>query len=135
MSAAAIECPMCGTSFDGATLCDSCPLNGSCQTAGCPACGYGDVDGAASTIVRAFRALRRRRDGDGATLATAHEGRACTVAAVDPSVQARVAVYGIEPGREVTVLQRSPLAVVRVDEVEVAIERSLARLVALESAR
>jgi Fe2+ transport system protein FeoA len=126
---------MCGTWFDGATLCDTCPLNGSCRTACCPGCGYGVVDGATSTVVRGFRALRRRRAGDGATLETAPEGRPVTVAAVDPSVRTRVAAYGIEPGREVTVLQRSPLAVVRVDEVEVAIERSLARLIALERAR
>ncbi|MBI5311127.1 MAG: ferrous iron transport protein A [Actinobacteria bacterium] len=39
----------------------------------------------------------------------------------------RLQAYGIAPGREIEVVQQSPVTVVRVDHVELAFESSIAR--------
>ena len=46
---------------------------------------------------------------------------------IDPTQQEQIIAYGLAPGRIVTVLQQRPMTLVMVDEVELAIEGSVAR--------
>lgn len=46
----------------------------------------------------------------------------------------RLQAYGVAPGRELEVIQQSPVTVVRVDHVELAFERSIARGIVVEPA-
>lgn len=48
-------------------------------------------------------------------------------ASADDCWRRRLQGYGIAPGRELEVVQQSPVTVVRVDHVELALERSVAR--------
>ena len=43
--------------------------------------------------------------------------------------------YGIAPGREIQVIQQSPVTVVRVDHVELAFESSIAREIVIEASK
>jgi len=56
-----IACTMCGHHFDPReqAACGGCPLNAGCALVCCPACGFGSADPERSTLVRAYRRLRR----------------------------------------------------------------------------
>lgn len=137
-------CAMCGLRFDPAEHvgCASCPMQGGCALACCPACGYSFVDPSTSSVLRLSARLSsrlRRR-------AAAVKADAGTLRAVGPGGRARVAgldglplgpreqleAYGLAPGRDVVVLQTAPVTVVRVEHVEIAFESSLARRIRVE---
>lgn len=44
----------------------------------------------------------------------------------------RLQAYGVSPGRELEIVQQSPVTVVRVDHVELAFERSVARQIIID---
>jgi len=46
---------------------------------------------------------------------------------IDPVQQEQLLAYGIAPARAVRVLQQRPLTIVMIDEVELALETSVAR--------
>lgn len=128
---------MCGTTFDPAeaSACSSCPLGADCSLACCPACGYSTVDAHRSTLARLARRLgsAARRSSpsarDEAPLSQAAPHTSVRVDGVDELPawrQNQLAAYGLAPGRLVDVLQVSPLVVVRVEHVELALERRLA---------
>jgi Fe2+ transport system protein FeoA len=140
MSAAElVTCAMCGFDFDPAegAACASCPLGAHCALSCCPACGYSTLDHRSSRAARlALRLLGRRgRRAQAASrtpsLADAGPGSLVRVARVElPSWRrARLAAYGVAPGRDVDVVQTSPLVIIRVEHVELALERELARAI------
>lgn len=46
---------------------------------------------------------------------------------IDATQREQILAYGLAPGRPVTVLQQHPMTLVMVDEVELALESSVAR--------
>lgn len=46
---------------------------------------------------------------------------------IDPTQREQIIAYGLAPGRALTVLQQHPMTLVMVDEVELALEDSVAR--------
>jgi Fe2+ transport system protein FeoA len=49
--------------------------------------------------------------------------------ALPADYQARLQAYGLNPGAEVVVLQHSPVVIVRIEELELAMEADLAEMV------
>lgn len=47
--------------------------------------------------------------------------------AIDATQREQIIAYGLAPGRALTVLQQRPMTLVMVDEVELALEDSIAR--------
>jgi Fe2+ transport system protein FeoA len=141
-----ITCPMCGQVFDAAAhvACQSCPLNKGCQLVCCPSCGYETVDPSQSRLVRwAGRAFAR---GSFKGRARAGEGRSNATSLVDippggwaqvvgflvglsEERKAHLQSYGLTPGTWVRVVQHSPVTVIQVEQLELALEGDLARQV------
>ena len=46
---------------------------------------------------------------------------------IDPTQREQIIAYGLAPGRALTVLQQQPMTLIMVDEVELALEDSVAR--------
>lgn len=46
----------------------------------------------------------------------------------------RLQAYGVAPGRDLEVIQQSPVTVVRVDHVELAFERSISKSIVVQEA-
>lgn len=146
---------MCGHRFDPEEhkACGGCPLNDSCLLACCPSCGYSMVNPDRSRLVslwtrlanlptRLTAAWRLRRPGAatpiGSTrLSDARPGSVMQVVEIDASVSVwheQLQAYGLAPGREVKVIQQSPVTVVRVEHVDLAFESNIARGIVVEPA-
>ena len=135
-----LVCALCGTRYDAdeAVACATCPLGARCRLVCCPACGYGTVDGGGSRLVGLGRRLLRRgaRPVE-ATLATCPPGARVLIDTVDALPEAereRLAAYGIVPGSSVHVVQSSPVTIVRSEHLELALERGIARAIAVAEA-
>jgi Fe2+ transport system protein FeoA len=55
-------------------------------------------------------------------------------ARVSPDHRAHLIAYGLQPGREVRVLQHSPVTVVQIEFTELALETALAKAIQVEEA-
>jgi Fe2+ transport system protein FeoA len=162
--AESIQCGMCGEHFDPAVNpgCAGCPVNDGCLLACCPACGYSMPNPARSRLVRLAARIadavgsrgraRRvlsvtgRRSRSRADVTTAANAPTLADAAPGTSVRVRgigagavewrehLQAYGISRGREITVVQQSPVTVVRVDHVDLAFETRIAREIAVDAA-
>ena len=141
-----ITCPMCGHEFEpyAGGVCAQCPLNKKCTVlACCPYCGYEVVNPRGSRLARW---LNRRLPGlfaqAGSGTASGAEQSATPTLAVcplgvkmrvqgyardfPPQRRAHLEAYGVDEGAIVRVLQHTPVTVVEVDNLEVALERDLA---------
>lgn len=49
--------------------------------------------------------------------------------AIDSTQREQIIAYGLAPGRPLAVLQQQPMTIVMIDEIELALEDSIARLV------
>lgn len=49
--------------------------------------------------------------------------------AIDATQREQIIAYGLSPGRPLAVLQQQPMTIVMIDEVELALEDSIARLI------
>jgi Fe2+ transport system protein FeoA len=47
--------------------------------------------------------------------------------AIDPTQREQLVAYGLAPGRPLAVLQQRPMTIVMIDEVELALEETVAR--------
>jgi len=131
-----LNCPLCGMEFEKVdTVCaHSCPLGKGCRHVRCPNCDYEFADSP-----RAFgwvqRLWRKRRaapvcNGDSVSLERLDSGDRGILVRLDPMGRGRrnsLTVFGLTPGIEVTVLQRRPSFVIRVDETELGLDREIAR--------
>jgi Fe2+ transport system protein FeoA len=73
--------------------------------------------------------LRRKRGGMAACLADAPSGCRVRMAGFTSGGEGwreRLQAYGIAPGREIEIVQQKPVTVVRVDHLELALERNVA---------
>jgi FeoA domain len=143
------QCPMCGYRYEaeGQTACRSCPLNSGCGLVCCPACGFQTVRIESSKLASLanswFSHRRHRRRARGRRSWT-------TLADVPPGCQAKVCgyldgfpsdrratlqAYGLTTDGWVTVLQHSPVTVIRLDHTELALENELAFGIQVEQIR
>ena len=131
-----LTCPLCGFEFDRAdALCHhGCPFNAVCHLARCPSCDYEfpQRPAAGSWLRRLFRRPgRTAASADGlATLSDLPAGqraRVVSAARENASRSDALAVFGLVPGAEVTLVQQSPSCVVRVGETDLALDPEIAR--------
>jgi Fe2+ transport system protein FeoA len=148
-------CPLCGHSFDPAAhlACQTCPLHAGCHLVCCPACGHTTVDQGQSRIVRWITTLLERSPArpalERATARGMEQVRAarCTLADVPLDQPVRVVDvgalragqreqlhgYGILPGCVLRVIQRTPVTVVQIEHIELAIETAIAQAVQVDA--
>lgn len=129
-----LHCPLCGMEFEKVdTVCaHSCPLGRGCRHVRCPNCDYEFAESP-----RAFDWLGRLRrraapgcNGDSVSLEHLQSGDRGILVRLDPMGRGRrnsLTVFGLTPGTAVTVLQRRPSFVIRVDETELGLDREIAR--------
>lgn len=130
-------CPLCGYEFDPQAMqCHtSCPLSSGCHILCCPNCGYQIPDQNQMRLASALKRLWERyrpprpQPGDTQTVAHLHPGQQAEVieiASQDTRRLARLSAYGLMPGCQICLRQRSPAYVVEVDETEVALDAGVA---------
>ena len=137
--AAYLTCPMCGFEFDKTdTLCaHGCPLGALCTLIRCPSCGY-EFPETPKVVSWLGRVIRRKAWGGGeAPLPTGirllsevkrgdRAGVMCLGSTSSPRHN-RLAIFGLVPGAEITVIQQRPACVIKVDETELALDPEIAR--------
>lgn len=150
MTGANLLCPLCGHRFEaaGAAGCEACPLSPGCQITCCPACGYSWVEPEQTVIGRWMSGwLARRRQPGKARLRGVALAPRTTLAAVQPGNRTRILsldrlpedrrrrlrAYGLTDGEVVEVLQQSPTTMIRLEQMEVALESDLARGILVEA--
>ena len=91
---------------------------------------------------RRFRRFRRRRScrcTDELTLADVPPGGRACIRGFLPGLscerRAHLQAYGLTPGYQVRILQHSPVTIVQVEHMELALEGGLARQVQVEGTR
>jgi Fe2+ transport system protein FeoA len=147
-------CPLCGHSFDPAAhlACQTCPLHTGCRLVCCPACGHTTVDPGQSRLVRWVTALlersRARQPAERTTpqdtqrvpaargvladVPLDHRARVVDVGALRASQREQLYGYGILPGCVLRVIQRTPVTVVQIEQIELAIETAIAQAVQVD---
>lgn len=142
MAADYLTCPFCGFEFAKAdTLCHhGCPLGATCRLSRCPNCQYEFPEQPAAAswwgnlfrrwrhedreVPEQVRSVRELRPGERATVLCLGAG--------GPSRHNNLAVFGLVPGAEITLLQQEPAPVVRVGETELALDAAIARGILVE---
>jgi Fe2+ transport system protein FeoA len=141
MSYLDIQCPMCGQQYASQDHlgCKSCPINKDCSLVCCPACGYQTINARRSKFARIVQSLlpngpERDHAGpnqEGITLADVPAGCKARVQEFTADLPldrcAYLQAYGLVPGYWVQVLQHSPVTIIRLDHLELALENDIAR--------
>jgi len=138
-----LVCPLCGLEFRGDdTLCEhGCPFRSGCPLSRCPSCGYEFAERSRPGSWLAWiRSVLGNRPPTQAScerpLSILHleRGERARVSAL-PSLERRrntLAVFGLTPGTELTLLQKTPAYVVKVGETELALDAEIAGEVLIE---
>ena len=133
-----VQCPMCGLEFEKTdTVCErSCMLNTSCNSVRCPSCDY-EFPEKARGLSWMRRIFRRRtappelpQNGSTVTLDAMRAGERAELLQLTCMNNTRrntLTVFGLTPGTEITLLQRSPSFVIRVGETELGLGHEIAR--------
>ncbi len=128
-----LTCPLCGFGFEpeDALCAHGCPLRSHCALVRCPACDYEFAEQA-----RPVSWLRRLLGGgapqeaegqcEALSVDRLRTGQTASVLSLSGS-RNKLAVFGLVPGTEITLLQRRPACVVQVGETELALDREIAR--------
>ena len=136
-----IECGLCGYEYnpDQHIACQSCPLHSDCNLVCCPACGYQTVDPKGSFLVKLVSYLpkfngasRMRRDSiKGFSLMDIAPGGHAEVIGFSDDFpadrKAYLQAYGLVLNHQIQVVQHSPVTIIRLDNIELALENDLAR--------
>ncbi len=129
-----IVCSLCGFEFEPVdTLCQhGCPMRTACGLVRCPSCDYEFPEEREG--VSWFRGLfGRRTQADEALcescrplteLRTGESARVVSLAGTKRP--GSLAVFGLIPGSEITLLQRAPSYVLQVGETQLALETDIA---------
>jgi Fe2+ transport system protein FeoA len=136
-----VTCPFCGFEFATQdTLCHhGCPLGAMCRMNRCPNCQYEFAE-QPKAVSWVSSLLRRRK-----RLPELPE-HVVSVRDLRPGERARVlclgggpstrhnnlAVFGVVPGADVTLVQQRPAPVLRVGETELAVDPAIAREILVE---
>jgi len=138
-----LTCPLCGFEFAPAdTLCQhGCPLRTACGLVRCPMCDYEfpekpkTVSWLKSLLLAPFRKTRRTSESaveDGSRVLTVRElanGERVEVVHLGDATPDRsntLAVFGLAPGSEITLIQRHPSYVLQVGETLLALDSEVA---------
>ncbi len=146
MSPRDFRCSMCGLRFDPDQhlACQQCPLHSGCDLVCCPSCGYQTIDPGHSKMVRLARFFTKRRS---CSLSSQNRLRRMCLADVPPGCKAQVVgfaagfppnrkaylqAYGLVLNNPLQVLQHKPVTILRVDQIELALESDLAKGIFVE---
>lgn len=139
-----LNCPMCAFGFEPQdTLCaHGCPMGAACELIRCPSCGYefpetprsiswlrrvlGKNRQRAPVVEEGMRTVRQLKSGE--------HGTVFALVGAKTSRHNQLAVFGVVPGAELTVIQQYPSCVVRVGETELALDSDIAREILIEPA-
>jgi Fe2+ transport system protein FeoA len=133
-----VHCPMCGLEFEKTdTICErGCLLNTGCSSVRCPGCDY-EFPEKARTVSWLRRIFSRRRsvrsrppEEEGTVsltgLQAGERAELLDLTCMSSSRRNTLTVFGLTPGTEITLLQRSPSFVIRVGETELGLDREIA---------
>jgi DtxR family Mn-dependent transcriptional regulator len=131
-----LTCPMCGFEFDrDDTVCGhGCPLGPVCNLLRCPSCEY-EFPETPARITRLGKLFGRkparspRLPEDVRPITQLRSGSTAEVLCLGDTKaprQHRLAVFGVIPGAEVTLVQRQPSTVLRIGETELALDTEIA---------
>lgn len=144
MAAQFLTCPFCGFEFEkDDTLCaHGCPLGALCTLTRCPSCAheFPETPRAVSWVRGLFKrgAARRVEHGENIrTLRDMKHGEIARVVCVGDSRASRpgaLAVFGLEPGSEITLVQQRPSCVVQIGETVLALDADIAREILVQPA-
>jgi ferrous iron transport protein A len=129
------SCPLCGFEFRKMdTACHpGCPLETRCNMVRCPSCGFEfpDEPKAFYWLRNLFRRRRKASPRPGqcslTNLETGGRARIVRMASAGDGRRNHLAAYGLVPGCEVLLIQRSPAFVLRVDQTELALDEDIAK--------
>lgn len=133
-----VHCPLCGLEFEKTeTICErGCMLHADCGSVRCPGCDYEFPENARSVswLQRIFGRRRTARpqppDNDGTVslvgLRAGERAELLELTCMSSSRRNTLTVFGLIPGTEITLLQRSPSFVIRVGETELGLDREIA---------
>jgi Fe2+ transport system protein FeoA len=140
-----VTCPLCGLEFHATdTVCQhGCPLRSACNLTRCPVCDYEfpDLPQCVSWYENVVRWLRRDHEpvrqgapcpdrGDPVLtvreLTSGERAEVVHLADDTPVRSNALAVFGLTPGTEVTLVQRHPSFVVQVGETLLALDSDVA---------
>ena len=127
-------CPLCGFEFEpeDAVCAHGCPMRSHCALVRCPACEYefAERPSRGSWWSRLFASGAPAEPEEGQCEALSVDqlraGQTASVLSLSGD-RNRLAVFGLVPGTEVTLLQRRPACVVQVGETELALDPEIAR--------
>jgi len=133
-------CSLCGFEFEPMdALCHhGCPMRSACTLVKCPSCDY-EFPEKPKTVSWLQTLFARRRQPEQALCevcrpmtALAGGERARVVSLTDTGRRNSLAVFGLVPGSEVTLLQSRPAYVVQVGETQLALEADIAAGILVE---
>lgn len=136
MVARYLTCPLCGFEFEQVdTLCaHGCPLGKLCNLVRCPSCAY-EFPKTSQRVSWLRRMFTRQSPialhvpADVRRLCDLHPGERATVKCLGGDRASRhntLAVFGLLPGAEVTLVQQRPSCVVQVGETQLALDSDIA---------
>jgi Fe2+ transport system protein FeoA len=131
-----VTCPMCAFYFDSSnTMCaHSCPLGSLCNLVKCPSCEY-EFPLTPRHYSLISRLFRKRPDEDPYVpenvrrVSEMKNGESAEIACLGSSNGDRygkLSVFGLEPGSVITLVQKRPATVIKIDETELAIDPDIA---------
>lgn len=138
---------MCGQRFDPDKNigCEACPLHSGCTLVCCPNCGNQTVNHHKSKFARLLQSLFALRASSSSlisksertTLAEVPPGRKAEIigfsAGFPEDRRAYLQAYGLVVNYSVQVVQHSPVTIVRLDNIELALESELAKGILVQS--
>jgi Fe2+ transport system protein FeoA len=127
-------------------------MNQGCSLVRCPRCGFEGIDPSRSKLVRLFSrwgsyskgkgSFRWQNRGSGKKIDTEKSqkqlselppGSRSFVCGFQPHLsfenKARLQAYGLTPGQEILVLQQTPVTIVLIEHLELALENAMAKSV------
>jgi len=147
MKSQEINCIMCGYQYDPDLhlACQSCPLHSGCNLVCCPSCGYQTVNPQRSILVRLASYLPMlkppsksvRESGEGLTLADVPPGSQAELIGFTDTFpadrKAYLQAYGLVLNHQIQVVQHTPVTIIRLDNIELALESDLAKGIKVQS--
>ena len=137
-----LTCPFCGFEFAKEdTLCHhGCPLGSVCRLSRCPNCQYEFAEKPKAVSWLGSLLTRRRQPVQDLPehvvtvrdLRASEQARVLCLGGGTDSRQNNLAVFGVVPGAEITLVQQRPAPVLRVGETELALDPAIARDILVE---
>jgi Fe2+ transport system protein FeoA len=137
MAERVLTCPLCAFEFKRVdTICrHGCPLSSICNLVRCPSCAYEFPE---TPPQRSWFARLVRPNDDGRPeascetvsvekLAAGETAHVVCVAGQPDDRRNTLAVFGVTPGSEITLIQHRPSCVLRVGETELALDTDIAQ--------